>query len=199
RDYFARREALGDRAEFGGALHAGDAAPTAHIKALLQRIHHPVATALLTLLDKVVRGNVNQAFLAKFGRFWEDSEPAIEPPSWRAPLAGALAALRQTPPRALLVTGEERVGKTAFLRLIARDLSDDGWMVFEAGAADLMAGQQWFGQLEGRIRQTIDELSPEKKLNWYIPDLLQLARSGTHQGQAASILEQILPAVTAGR
>src|SRR5262249_59720920 len=33
----------------------------------------------------------------------------------------------------------------------------------------------------------------------YVPDLLQLARSGTHQGQAASILDQILPAVSAGR
>ena len=38
-----------------------------------------------------------------------------------------------------------------------------------------------------------------KKLIWYIPDILQLARSGTHQGQAASILDQILPAIQSGR
>ena len=38
-----------------------------------------------------------------------------------------------------------------------------------------------------------------KKVIWYIPDILQIALCGTHQGQAASILDQILPAITAGR
>ena len=62
-----------------------------------------------------------------------------------------------------------------------------------------MAGQQWFGQLEGRIQRTVEELASAKKLIWYIPDILQMARSGTHQGQAASVLDQILPAVVSGR
>ena len=71
--------------------------------------------------------------------------------------------------------------------------------MFEASGADLMAGQQWFGQLEGRIQRAVEELSAAKKLIWYIPDILQLARSGTHQGQAASMLDQILPAIRRGR
>ncbi len=91
------------------------------------------------------------------------------------------------------------MGKTTFLQLTARRLADDGWTVFEASGADIMAGQQWFGQLEGRIRETVDQLTVGKKVVWYIPDLLQLARSGTHQGQSASILDQILPAIVAGR
>ncbi len=62
-----------------------------------------------------------------------------------------------------------------------------------------MAGQIWFGQLEGRVRQVVDEIKVGKRLIWYVPDLLQLARSGTHQGQSASILDQILPAIAAGR
>ena len=97
------------------------------------------------------------------------------------------------------MSGDSGVGKTSFLRLLARQLAADGWEVFEAGNADLMAGQQWFGQLEGRIQRTIDELAASKKLIWYIPDILQVALSGTHQGQAASILDQILPAVASGR
>ena len=111
----------------------------------------------------------------------------------------AEAASLQTPTRSLLVSGEHRVGKTTFLRLLAERLEGEGWTVFEAGAADLMAGQQWFGQLEGRIQRTVEELSAAKKLIWYIPDILQMARSGTHQGQAASVLDQILPAVVSGR
>src|SRR5262249_47654991 len=94
--------------------------------------------------------NVNTALLTSFGRFWDDADPLIEVPSWHDDLAAALAALRQTPPRALLVTGEERIGKTAFLRLIARDLSDDGWMVFEAGAAGPLAGPPRGGPPPGR-------------------------------------------------
>ena len=110
----------------------------------------------------------------------------------------AEAASLQTPTRSLLVSGEHRVGKTTFLRLLAERLEGEGWTVFEAGAADLMAGQQWFGQLEGRIQRTVEELAAAKKLIWYIPDILQMARSGTHQGQAASVLDQILPAVVSG-
>src|SRR5256886_15009083 len=106
---------------------------------------------------------------------------------------------RQEPARSLLISGERLVGKTAFLQLTARRLADAGWTVFEASGADLMAGQQWFGQLEGRIRETVDQLTVGKKGVWYIPDLLQLARSGTHQGQSASVLDQILPAIVAGR
>ena len=62
-----------------------------------------------------------------------------------------------------------------------------------------MAGQKWFGQLEGRIQQTLQELAATKKVIWYIPDILQIALTGTHKGQAACILDQILPAISAGR
>jgi len=99
----------------------------------------------------------------------------------------------------VLVSGERLVGKTAFLQLVARRLAPHAWTRVRGRRADLMAGQQWFGQLEGRIRQAVDQLTLEKKVVWYIPDLLALARSGTHQGQSASILDQILPAVVAGR
>ncbi len=141
-------------------------------------------------------------FSASFGRFWADrkeTELLIEPELWREDLVAAEAASMQTPTRSLLVSGEHRVGKTTFLRLLAQRLEHEGWTVFEAGAPDLMAGQQWFGQLEGRIQRTVEELSSAKKLIWYIPDILLMARSGTHQGQAASVLDQILPAVVSGR
>ena len=123
----------------------------------------------------------------------------VEPDEFDQAFERVDGALRQAPPRSLLVSGERLVGKTSFLHLAALRLAPDGWSVFEASGADLMAGQQWFGQLEGRIRQTLAQVTVEKKLIWYIPDLLALAQSGTHQGQSASILDQILPTVVAGR
>jgi ATP-dependent Clp protease ATP-binding subunit ClpC len=202
REYFAERESQGDAPTFGSSLNANDASPTSAIKAFLARVHHPYSAQLILQLDKLQRASIDRSFLISFGRFWADADEAhllVEPLPWRDALAAAETASLNTPARPLLVSGDHRVGKTSFLRLLARRLDERGWSVFEASGADLMAGQQWFGQLEGRIQRAIEELGVAKKLIWYIPDMMQMARSGTHQGQAASLLDQILPAVAAGR
>ena len=67
--------------------------------------------------------------------------------------------------------------------------------VFEAGGADLQADQVYIGELEGRIRKVIEELANGHKLIWYIPDILQMAMSGRHHGQSATMLDQIMPAI----
>ena len=107
--------------------------------------------------------------------------------------------MRQHPPRSLLVSGEPLVGKTSFLRLLAQRIAADGWSVFEASGADLQADQIYIGQLEGRIRQVVEELARAYRLIWYIPDIVQVAMSGRHAGQSATMLDQIIPAITAGR
>jgi ATP-dependent Clp protease ATP-binding subunit ClpC len=202
RDYFVQRERLGDAPEFGPGLASVSPGAHAVIKAFLERVNHPLGTALTEHLDVMQRANVDRAFLTSFGRFWSGArglDALIEPEPWREALKTAEAGSRKAPVRSLLASGDVRVGKTSFLRLLAKRLEKEGWTVFEASGADLMAGQQWFGQLEGRIQRTLEELAVSKKLIWYIPDILQIALSGTHQGQAASILDQILPAVTGGR
>ena len=123
----------------------------------------------------------------------------VEPDDWREALALAESTLRQDPPRSLLVSGEPLVGKTSFLRLLAQRLAADDWSVFEASGADLQADQVYIGQLEGRIRQVVEELAKGHKLIWYIPDIVQVAMSGRHSGQSATMLDQIMPAIAAGR
>jgi ATP-dependent Clp protease ATP-binding subunit ClpC len=164
-------------------------------------LNHPFAAALIAELDTMQLGSVDREFLATFGRLWsgDDTEILLEPSGWEPPLAAARASLERAVPRSLLVSGDHMVGKSSLLRILACRLRPQGWTVFEASGADLMAGQIWFGQLEGRLRRATEEITVAKKLIWYIPDLLQLARSGTHQGQSASILDQILPAMASGR
>ncbi len=199
REYLSQRERLGDAPLFGTTPPA---AASAAIRALLERVHHPYATALIDQLQSLQSGSIDHAFLTSVGRFWKegrDLNVLIEPRPWHEGLTGAQAAVLEAPARSLLASGDHRVGKTSFLRLLAKRLEPQGWTVFEASGADLMAGQQWFGQLEGRIQRVVEELGVAKKVIWYIPDILQIALSGTHQGQAASILDQILPAISAGR
>jgi ATP-dependent Clp protease ATP-binding subunit ClpC len=201
-EYFDEAELLNDTPSFGGALEKVAASSYPLIRGFLERLNKTSADLLILEIEARQRAVVDTTFLSSFGRLWTQSERLdflVEPELWRDTLGDAQATVTGRPVRSLLASGEPRIGKTSFLRLLAKRLEAEGWTVFEAGGADLMAGQQWFGQLEGRIQKAVEELSTSKKLIWYIPDILQIALSGTHQGQAASILEQILPAISAGR
>ncbi|MFZ1107712.1 MAG: AAA family ATPase [Rhodomicrobium sp.] len=202
-EYLDEAERLGDAAAFGPALDAAPPSNYPFIRAFLGRLHGALAGQLIAEIDARQRAVIDSTFLTSFGRFWGAGEGKLdllaEPEAWREMLAGAEAAVMSKPPRSLLASGDPRVGKTSFFRLLARRIEWEGWQVFEAGGADLMAGQQWFGQLEGRIQKALEELAASKRLVWYVPDILQIAMSGTHQGQAASILEQIIPAISSGR
>lgn len=201
-EYFQRSEQLGDAVEFGPDLATLASDKHEAINAVLDRVRHPWAQLFRERLQEHQRSSVDEAFLTSFGRFWRNKrelDAAIEPDDWTDALTSTEATAREEPVRSLLVSGDHRVGKTTFLLLLAKRLQPEGWLVFEASGADLMAGQKWFGELEGRIQRTIAELAASKKLIWYIPDLLQVALSGTHQGQSASILDQVMPAVAAGR
>ena len=151
---------MGDEATFGPALDLPSASPFASIRGFLERMSHPLAAALISALNDIQRSQVDKGFLTTFGRFWtdHDAEILIEPQGWSAQLGAAESTLRRPVSRSLLVSGEQLVGKTSMLRLLAQRLVKQGWTIFEASGADLMAGEQWFGQLEGRIRQAADEI-----------------------------------------
>lgn len=214
RDYLERCALRGDTATFGGAARLTELTVTAHeaIKKFLERVSIPFAGLLLQELDlnrpspasssAASSSPDNTSVLSKVGRFWKnerDPEFLVEPADWSKAFALAENAMGQNAPRSVLVSGEPLVGKSSFLRLLAQKLAPDGWSVFEARGADLQADQIYIGQLEGRIRQVIDELASARGTIWYIPDIVQLALSGTHSGQSATILDQIIPAISAGR
>jgi len=212
REYFARMERRGRAPQLPPEVRGLPMNIREDIRTFLSQVRGRVAERLTALLDLPPPAATpaasdppspgSSAFLDSLGRFWgkdDDLNTPIEPPDWRDALQDAQKAMQRTPLRSLLVSGDTLVGKTSFLKLLAKRIEADGWRVFEASGADLQAGQQYFGQLEGRIRQALDELSASRKVIWYVPDLLALALSGTHQGQSASILDQILPAIAAGR
>lgn len=202
RHHFDELERLGDTPSIGDSLSGRPQEQIAVISDFLRRMRQPFASALLEDLARTKAETIDRDYLQTFGRFWNDVEVAglVEPIGWSDAIE-ALLAKRSAggTPRPVLVNGDTRVGKTSLLKLLARRFATDGWTVFEAGGADLMAGQQYFGQLEARIQRCLEELTATKKLIWVVPDLMQLANSGTHQGQAASILDQILPAISSGR
>lgn len=216
-EYFEQAAALGDKPDFGDRLSClkdldgdpdfddfprertdFDGEP---VLRLLQKVQHPFATELSARLREWLGARIDRGFLGSVGTLWDPAAPdplLVEPPGWRTLLDTAESAIRQPRPRSVLVAGDPRTGKTAFIELLGARLQKDGWTVFAASGVELMAGQIYIGQLEGRIRQLVEALHARRKLIWYVPDLAHLADSGSHQGQSASILDQILPAITSG-
>ena len=199
-EHFTARGKLGDAPTFGGALVTSS--DTTTTEQMLRKIDHPDAKELLEVISSSRRSKLDGTYLQTFGRFI-DKDPQrrllVEHQALTDLLSRAEAAIGQQRPRSLLVVGEPRSGKSTFVTLLAMRLEKRGWQLFEAGNADLQAGQIYIGQLEERIRRMIAELPPDKRVLWHAPSFLQLATSGTHQGQSATILDQVLPAISAGR
>ncbi|MBK9080504.1 MAG: AAA family ATPase [Hyphomicrobium sp.] len=204
-DYF---EKLGDEdpGEPGPEVLSQPFAQRRLITQFLDKVRHPLSVRLAAKLGSDAGSDAGASgaspFLSSIGRFWPADAPQsalIEPIGWKDGLAAASRVVGRDPARPLMVIGEPMSGKTSFLKLLARVVSANGWRVFEASAADLQAGQLYIGQLEGRIRDTLQELDISRKIIWYVPDLLAFAMSGTHQSQSSSILDQILPALSSGR
>jgi len=200
-DHFQQREALGDTADFGGRLAGLASADLDEIEKLLLRIAHPSAKTLLDELRNWRLNTLNRDYLATVGRFWTADEDAllVEHALIAESIVTCEAALTASTARSVLLVGEARTGKTSVARCAARRLATRGFSVFEASAAELMAGQIYIGELEGRVRRIVDELAIGKRVVWFVPSLLQLATSGAHRGQTATILDQVLPALIAGR
>lgn len=199
--YFRKTEEQGDAPSFGNSLDAQGGVNAEAIEALLRTIDHPFSSALIAELRRWQARTVNRAWLASVGRFWtrDEDDLLVEYDAIREPLLTAETAIKHAPPRSLLIVGEHRSGKTTFARLLAKQLASQGYAVFEAGAAEVMAGQKYIGEMEGRIKGLLNELTADKRVIWYIPEFVQVVTSGRHSGQAASILDQILPAIAAGR
>jgi ATP-dependent Clp protease ATP-binding subunit ClpC len=201
RDHLHAAHALGGEPSFGTALERSSSEDVARLVRLLELIDDALARELVAEVAAWQKRSLNRAALLEFGRFTDvggGDEPLCELPALAEPLAVARAALLGEPASSVIVVGEPRSGKTSVVRLIAARLTDAGIAVFEAGALDLMAGRMYVGQLEERIRLLLRELSIDKRVVWHVPDLLQLATAGRHQGQSASILDLVLPAIAAG-
>jgi ATP-dependent Clp protease ATP-binding subunit ClpC len=201
-EHFTLRTERGDPPTFGDSLNRTVPADLTFTEGLLRRIDHPTSRALLDELAAHRRQTLDRGYLETFGRFI-DRDPErpllIEHDAVKDLLKQSEDSVLQLPARSLLVVGDPRTGKSSFLTLLSMRAEAQGWTILEASAAHLMAGQMYIGQLEERLHRLTTELAVEKRVLWRVPDFLQLATSGTHKGQSASVLDQVLPAIAAGR
>jgi ATP-dependent Clp protease ATP-binding subunit ClpC len=184
-----------------GALGFGDALRPLNgdrIETLRQRLGMLRSEALAPYLAALERIEARR-HLEGIGRLRVAGEPAggddavaLKHPALDAHLQALLDHVTSVPPRLLLVHGERGVGKTTAIRATLTHLLDEGWSVFECGASDLLAGQMYIGQIEGRLQQLMHSLRRWPKLVWYVPAFHELLEKGRHRDEPRGLLDHLL-------
>jgi ATP-dependent Clp protease ATP-binding subunit ClpC len=196
----------GEQPAFGTLLERLDAPKAAALDAVLKvALETPlqaVAEHLRRDLDTWRSAFVDQDLLRTIGRIWDQrtltAPPLIDHSQLVVVAQDVLRALSQSPRRSVLVTGEHGVGKSAVVRRVGQELLDDGWIVFEATGADLIAGQKHLGDLEQRFQTLMEQLGGGRKVLWYVPDIQTLAWTGTHEYSRTGVLDLLLPFIESG-
>ncbi len=146
-------------------------------------------------------GRVDKDALTAIGTVWPEGggfDPPVSHPELERRVAAVETELLKAPPRSTLLIGDSGTGKTSAIRALGTRLQRDGWTVFEAGQAELMAGMAYMGQLEERIRELVGLLGGGRKVLWVVPDFHALSWAGRHRYDRTSVLDYLLPLVERG-
>lgn len=139
-----------------------------------------------------------QRTLGDIGRLWRvDDGGYIPHPQFDRLLERMLAILRSDRPRSILVCGAHGSGKSTLVQRLLFTLHHEGWLLFEASAAEVLAGQMYVGQLEERLRELLTVLKRPRAL-WRVEDFYDLLHKGGHQQDPRGILDLLLPAIERG-
>lgn len=170
------------------------------IEGVLQRFQEPALAPYLAQISDESRRRREKHTLGGIGRVW--SPPAdsaiVDHPDLLRDLDKLHELLNAPRPKSILVCGEHGIGKSTLVdRLFAR-LHAEGWLLFEASAAEVLAGQTYSGELEARIRDLLAALDRPRAL-WRVQDFFDLLHKGSHKQDPRGILDLLLPAMERGR
>lgn len=198
KEFIRERMQQGEVPGFGNALNGIAEERLPFLEKFLNHLGEEVKKPLQTELQRWQQTRIDRAFLGSFGHFWEqDPEKSdkiwIEHEYLLKKVQELEAALLESSPRSLVLVGESGVGKTAIARALGWRLRQRGWTIFEAGAAELLAGQIYIGQLEERVQQLVRKIGAKRKVLWIVPNFHELAWAGTHRHNPSGILDMLFP------
>jgi ATP-dependent Clp protease ATP-binding subunit ClpC len=142
---------------------------------------------------------VRNDFFKSFGRIWErQAQGALTTVGGRAAVIAELrAVLLRQGARSALVVGEQGVGKSAVIREALRELQDEGWFVFEATGSDVLAGQKFLGELQGRVHEIVAQTADRNSI-WVMPTFEDALWAGQHTHSERGLLDAMRPFVETG-
>jgi ATP-dependent Clp protease ATP-binding subunit ClpC len=174
-----------------------------NIEDILKELGKGLSKNLLTELQEWRNTSIDRYFLGSLGRFWfeglETSDKIwIEHDSLLKKVEEIEVSFNKTPPRPVVLVGDSGVGKTAVARALGERLKEKGWVIFEAGAMDLLAGQVYIGELEERVQQLVRKIGGRRKVLWVVPNFHELMWAGSHRHNPTGLMDMISPYLEKG-
>ncbi len=140
-----------------------------------------------------------EAFFRSFGTIVDRNAlpNAILTASRMGPLDAIVRALSRSTRRSVIVVGERGLGKSILTGTALKRLEEPGWLIFRAGAAEVMAGQMFIGMMEGRVQEIV-EVARARPVIWLLPNLEEALWAGQHVQSPRGLLDALLPHVESG-
>ncbi|MEM8487714.1 MAG: AAA family ATPase [Bacteroidota bacterium] len=196
RGFAEQHLALGEVPSFDDRLDDLTSEQLAAIEQLLDALGLEQLEPLRAQLVANQRTRIDVSALNAIGSVWDgdrEANPIIEHPALKLWLLEMEATLLETSQRSILLTGEPGVGKTTLYSVFARRCQRKGWVIFEAGSTEILAGQSYVGQLEARMQELFKNLSGNRKVIWIIPSFHELLFAGWHRDNPRSVLDMLMP------
>ena len=169
------------------------------VSELLEAAGEETKAALGPAVEEWQRESIDIDFFKSLGRVVDPSQhPHATTVGSRAVAVDAIAAaLGARPPRSVLLVGEQGAGKTTLIVEALRRLEGRPWFAFQAGAADVNAGQMYIGMLEGRVQEIAGHMA-RRAIVWLFPSFEEALWSGQHLQSPRGLLDALLPYIESG-
>ncbi len=200
-EFIKHRLSSGERPGFGDALKNLDQDQAPNIRQVIKALDAASIKPLLDEFEAYEALLLDREFLNGIGKVLDSTSEEtdiIKHPGLDTAVNLINESLFKDPVQSALLVGEPGTGKTTILKWYSRELSDMGWSVFEAGATEIIAGQIYIGQLEGRIKELVQNLDAKKKVIWFIPEIHELYHSGRSKYSPTGILNMLIPFIEKG-
>lgn len=187
-------DALPATAAPGEATAAADPAQLHALQGWLRNSGHARGDAFADAIAQLLRRHEDRTVLAQVGRLLgaADDSDAIVAPADAEAVRRVLALLTREQRTSVVLVGAPGCGKTTLIRECLQALVQQGWCVFEATPAQVLAGQKYVGELEGRITALARALGAPRTL-WYVPEAHQLLEKGRTSSDPTGILDLLQP------
>ena len=202
RDYLQWAEQFGPGAGLSSAkeLEGLEEQSATQLRDTLKRFQSPLLDPLLEQVERALGARREGRVLGAFGRVNAVAKPQVRilHEDLQRQLGRLHELLSPDASTSVVVSGEHGVGKTVLIDLLSERLQAEGWLVFEASAAEILSGQSYIGELEERVREMLAVLNRKRAL-WRAPEFFDLLNKGSHTHDPRGLLDLVLPAIERGQ
>ncbi|MGD8212701.1 MAG: AAA family ATPase, partial [Desulfobacterales bacterium] len=201
KDFINQRLESDESLTFGTLLKETDTQQLNEVSDLIVALNYPGLKPLKEEIQQASDTQVDREYLKTVGRLWEpmEADPSVH---LSEEMQSILNRMEQSatgdPCRSVILTGDAGVGKTTYIRALAKQLAGKGFMFFEASAADIIAGQSYLGELEKRLLEIIKKIGRTRGVIWFVPAFHELMYTGRHRYNPAGILDMLMPFIDNG-